>query len=67
MFIDRKRADRGGKSLLHVGVTSGGDASSHQLFLPDAAFCARDSESFPEFFSSPASIDSMPPGLVSFR
>jgi hypothetical protein len=31
------------------------------------AFCARGSESFPEVFLSPASIDSMAPGLVSFR
>ena len=36
-----------------------------RLFLPDAAFGAEDSESLLEVFSRPASIDSMPPGLVS--
>ncbi len=34
--------------------------------LPEAAFRASDFESFSEAFSNPASIDSMPSGLVSF-
>ncbi len=37
-----------------------------RLVLPEAAFCAVDFESFSEAFSNPASIDSMPSGLVSF-
>jgi hypothetical protein len=37
-----------------------------RLFLPNAAFRAQDSESLLEVFLRPASIDSMPPGLVSF-
>jgi hypothetical protein len=41
-------------------------ASHSWLALPDAAFRASGSESFSETFSSPASIDSMPSGLVSF-
>jgi hypothetical protein len=41
-------------------------ASHPRLVLPDAAFRASDSESLSEAFSSPASIDSMPSGLVSF-
>jgi len=35
--------------------------------LPDAACRAPDSETFSEVFLSLASIDSMAPGLVSFR
>ncbi len=34
--------------------------------LPEAAFRAADFESLSEAFSNPASIDSMPSGLVSF-
>jgi len=37
------------------------------LMLSNAACRAPDSESFPEVFSGPASIDSMASGLVSFR
>ena len=37
-----------------------------RLVLPDAAFRASGSESLSEAFSSPASIDSMPSGLVCF-
>src|SRR2546423_433896 len=64
--VNRKRADRCGKSLLYVGVRSNGRVPSSSIVLPDAAFCVPGSESFPEAFSSPASIDSMPSGLVSF-
>jgi len=41
-------------------------ASHPRLVLPDAAFHASDSESLSEAFPNPASIDSMPSGLVSF-
>jgi hypothetical protein len=37
-----------------------------RLVLPEAAFRAADFESLSEPFSNPASIDSMPSGLVSF-
>jgi hypothetical protein len=37
------------------------------LMLSKATCRALDSESFSDFFSSPASIDSMGSGLVSFR
>ena len=63
--VNRKRADRSGKALLYVGVRFNARVSSGRLVLPDAAFFALDSESFPGAFSSPASIDSMPSGLVS--
>jgi len=64
--VNRKGTDRSGKSLLYVAVRSNGRVSSPRLVLPDAAFRAPDSESFSQAFSSPASIDSMPSGLVSF-
>src|SRR5438270_13420004 len=64
--VNRERADRCGKSLLYVGVRSNGRVPSSSIVLPDAAFCVPGSESFPEAFLSPASIDSMPSGLVSF-
>jgi hypothetical protein len=63
--VNRKRADRSGKSLLYVGVKSNGRVASPRLALPNAVFRAPDSESLPEACSSPASIDSMPTGLVS--
>jgi hypothetical protein len=65
--VNRKRSDRSGESLLHVGVSSCERVSPPPLMLPDAACRAPDSESFSEVFSSPASIDSMASGLVSFR
>ena len=37
-----------------------------RLVLPEAACRASDFESLSEAFSNPASIDSMPSGLVSF-
>src|SRR5438270_2693941 len=62
--VNRERADRCGKSLLYVGVRSNGRVPSSSIVLPDAAFCVPGSESFPEAFLSPASIDSMPSGLI---
>jgi hypothetical protein len=44
-----------------------GASHLHRLLLPEAAFRAPDFESFSKAFSNPASIDSMPFGLVSFR
>jgi hypothetical protein len=41
-------------------------ASHLSRVLPEAAFRGSDFESFSEAFSNPASIDSMPTGLVSF-
>ena len=62
--VNRKRPDRGGESLLYVGVRSNGRLIP-QPMLPDAACRAPDSESILEGFSSLASIDSLALGLVS--
>lgn len=67
MFANRKRADRSGKSLLYVGVISVAAFRPARLLLLNAAFRARGSESLLEVFPRLASIDSMPPGLVSFK
>ena len=61
MFVNRKREDRGGKPLLHVG------AASDWLSLRYSAFCVIHFESILRGFRELGRFDSVPPGLVSYR
>ena len=65
--LNRKWADRGGKSVFYVGVRITNMSHFLALAMSNAALRNVDSESFLEAFSSPVTIDRVASGLVSFR